>query len=178
MAGCRHRLEMAGGWGSLLAPRARAPWGTLLQEEDGDARLSARDPRALPGLGSLAGQTKVARPTFATTGRGGCARRTLHGVMAASSWALGAFPFPASPGYAALMAEGTTLHLTAAITREGEWYVARCLDVEVASQGSTVEEAMANLREALELYFEDQPVPDEPPRPIVAPIDVHLRLSA
>jgi predicted RNase H-like HicB family nuclease len=76
------------------------------------------------------------------------------------------------------MAEETTLHLTAAITREGEWYVARCLDVEVASQGASVEDAMANLREALELYFEDQPAPEEPRRPIVAPIDVQLRLSA
>jgi predicted RNase H-like HicB family nuclease len=76
------------------------------------------------------------------------------------------------------MTEEMTLHLTAAITREAEWYVARCLDVEVASQGSTVEEAIANLREALELYFEDQPALKEPPRPIVAPIDIQLRLSA
>ncbi|MCL2298048.1 MAG: type II toxin-antitoxin system HicB family antitoxin [Proteobacteria bacterium] len=32
--------------------------------------------------------------------------------------------------------------------------VARCLDVEVASEGDTEEEAIANLREALELYFD------------------------
>jgi predicted RNase H-like HicB family nuclease len=51
--------------------------------------------------------------------------------------------------------------------------VARCLDVEVASQGRTIDEALANLREALELYFEDQPAPDEP-EPIVAPIEVRL----
>jgi predicted RNase H-like HicB family nuclease len=76
------------------------------------------------------------------------------------------------------VADETTLHLTAVITQEGEWYVARCLDVEVASQGTSVEDAMANLREALELYFEDQPAPADPPRPIVAPIDIHLRLSA
>lgn len=76
------------------------------------------------------------------------------------------------------MPDDTTLHLTAAITREGEWYVARCLDVEVTSQGSTVEEALANLREALELYFEDEPAPEASARPIVAPIDVQLRLSA
>jgi predicted RNase H-like HicB family nuclease len=53
------------------------------------------------------------------------------------------------------------LHLTAAITHEDGWYVARCLDVEVTSQGETVEEALSNLREALELYFEDQPVPEQ-----------------
>jgi predicted RNase H-like HicB family nuclease len=43
----------------------------------------------------------------------------------------------------------TNLQLTAAITHEGDWYVARCLQVEVTSQGETVEEALANLREAL-----------------------------
>ena len=55
-----------------------------------------------------------------------------------------------------------TVRLTAAITPDGDWYVARCLDVEVASQGRTIDEALANLREALELYFEDQPAPDAP----------------
>ena len=34
-------------------------------------------------------------------------------------------------------------------------FVARCLDVEVASEGDSREEAVLNLREALELYFED-----------------------
>lgn len=43
------------------------------------------------------------------------------------------------------------LQLTAAITHEGEWFLARCWQVEVASQGESVEEALANLREALEL---------------------------
>ena len=53
-----------------------------------------------------------------------------------------------------------SVRLTAAITHEEPLYVARCLEVEVASQGSTVEEALANLREALELYFEDAPLPE------------------
>lgn len=34
-------------------------------------------------------------------------------------------------------------------------FVARCLDVEVASEGDTADEAVDNLKEALELYFED-----------------------
>ncbi len=34
-------------------------------------------------------------------------------------------------------------------------FVARCLDVEVTSEGDTGQEAVANLQEALELYFED-----------------------
>jgi predicted RNase H-like HicB family nuclease len=66
-----------------------------------------------------------------------------------------------------------TIRLTAAITRDGNWYVARCLEVEVASQGHTIEEALANLSEALELYFEDEPVP-EAADPIVAPVEVKL----
>ena len=47
------------------------------------------------------------------------------------------------------------MRLTAAVSHEPPWYVARCLEVEVASQGKSVEEALANLKEALELYFED-----------------------
>ena len=43
---------------------------------------------------------------------------------------------------------------TASVWREKEWYVAQCLEVDVASQGDSEEEALANLREALELHFE------------------------
>lgn len=66
-----------------------------------------------------------------------------------------------------------TVRLTATITPDGDWYVARCLDVEVASQGRTIDEALANLREALELYFEDEPAPDTP-EPIIAPVEIRL----
>ena len=64
------------------------------------------------------------------------------------------------------------MRLTAAITHEAPWYVARCLEVEVASQGETVEEVLDNLREALELYFEDAPVPDLAEPPIIASVDI------
>lgn len=43
------------------------------------------------------------------------------------------------------------------VWREGAHYVAQPLDVEVSSFGSTRTEALSNLREALELYFEDAP---------------------
>ena len=46
-------------------------------------------------------------------------------------------------------------HFTASIWREDDWYIAQCLEVDVASQGGTEDEALSNLREALELYFED-----------------------
>jgi predicted RNase H-like HicB family nuclease len=39
--------------------------------------------------------------------------------------------------------------------QEGEWFVAQCLEVDVASQGESEAEAVANLKEALELYFEE-----------------------
>jgi predicted RNase H-like HicB family nuclease len=64
--------------------------------------------------------------------------------------------------------------LTAAVTRDGEWYVARCLEVEVASQGETVDEALANLREALELYFEDDEVPASFEHPLVTSIEIRI----
>lgn len=44
--------------------------------------------------------------------------------------------------------------LTAIIEREGDGYVSFCPEVDVASQGGTIEEACENLREALELFFE------------------------
>ena len=51
---------------------------------------------------------------------------------------------------------------TASVCKEGEWYIAQALDADVASQGESVDEALANLREALELHF-------EPPLPTLAP---------
>ena len=65
------------------------------------------------------------------------------------------------------------LHLTAAVMREGDWYVARCLQVEVTSQGETIEQALDNLKEALELYFEDAPVPTES-EVITAPVQIDV----
>lgn len=64
------------------------------------------------------------------------------------------------------------MRFTAAITHEGRWQVARCLEVEIASQGETVEEALANLREALELYFEDEVLPESIEPPIIATIEL------
>lgn len=44
--------------------------------------------------------------------------------------------------------------LTAFIEREGNGYVSLCPELDIASQGDTIEEARENLREALELFFE------------------------
>ncbi len=44
--------------------------------------------------------------------------------------------------------------LKCSIWREYDWYVSHCEDLEIASQGGTVEEAQANLEEAIQLFFE------------------------
>lgn len=49
------------------------------------------------------------------------------------------------------------------VWKEGDWFVSQCLEVDVASQGETEEEALLNLKEALELYFE-APTSTRPPR--------------
>jgi predicted RNase H-like HicB family nuclease len=46
------------------------------------------------------------------------------------------------------------LHLSANVWREDEMFIARRLEFDVASQGYTVEEALDNLREAVELFLE------------------------
>jgi predicted RNase H-like HicB family nuclease len=41
------------------------------------------------------------------------------------------------------------------IWKEGEWFIAQCVDIDVASQGKTITQAISNLKEALELYLEE-----------------------
>lgn len=44
------------------------------------------------------------------------------------------------------------------IQKEGKWYVSWCPELDVASKGGTIEEAIENLKEAIELYLEDEDV--------------------
>lgn len=67
-----------------------------------------------------------------------------------------------------------TRRFTAHLWREGDLWVAQCLEVDVASQGETEEEALANLKEALELFFE----PPTPSRPDVRTVEVALGPAA
>jgi len=48
-----------------------------------------------------------------------------------------------------------TRYLTAIIEKEGNGYVALCPELDVASQGDTIEKSRKNLREAVELFFEN-----------------------
>jgi predicted RNase H-like HicB family nuclease len=53
----------------------------------------------------------------------------------------------------------TTKTLTAVLHKEEDMYVAECPEVGTVSQGYTIEEALANLKEATELYLGEFPIP-------------------
>ena len=58
-------------------------------------------------------------------------------------------------------------HFTAIIERDGDGYMSLCPQLDIASQGETVEEARTNLIEALELFFE-----------VADPVEIQNRLRA
>lgn len=60
------------------------------------------------------------------------------------------------------------------VVKEGKWYVATCPELGVTSQGKTVEKSIDNLKEAIELYLEDEDarVPDSRYRPLVTVVKV------
>lgn len=61
--------------------------------------------------------------------------------------------------------------ITARVWPDGDWYVAQALDVDVVSQGESIDDALANLREAVELYFEP-PVPEPLPKLYQIEVDI------
>jgi predicted RNase H-like HicB family nuclease len=66
--------------------------------------------------------------------------------------------------------------LTAGLHREEDWYIAQCLEVDVASQGQTIDEALSNLADAVELYLEEV---DDPTGHVTAtPLVTTFRLPA
>jgi predicted RNase H-like HicB family nuclease len=75
-----------------------------------------------------------------------------------------------------LMEVAKTAELSAVVWREEGIYVALCPEVDVASQGKSVEEALVNLKEALELYLEDEDVdkPSKAEAPIVTIVKVKV----
>jgi len=62
--------------------------------------------------------------------------------------------------------------LTAVIHREEDMYIAECPEVGTVSQGSTIEEAVANLKEATELYTEEFPLEGDLKRAFVTAFEV------
>jgi predicted RNase H-like HicB family nuclease len=51
------------------------------------------------------------------------------------------------------------INLQSVVWKEGNYYISQCLDVDVSSFGKTKKQALEMLQDALELYFEDKPVP-------------------
>ena len=67
------------------------------------------------------------------------------------------------------------MRFTALITREERWYVAHCIELGVVSQGKTIEEAQANLKEAVELYvdsFGSEDLPESKGEVVLYPLEV------
>jgi len=67
-----------------------------------------------------------------------------------------------------------TLEFSSVVNKEGKWYVASCPELGITSQGRTVEDSLDNLREAIELYLEDEDavVPRSDYRPLVTVVKV------
>ena len=63
------------------------------------------------------------------------------------------------------------MEFTAIIQKEEDMYVAKCSEVGTVSQGYTIEEAIANLKEATELYLEEFPIKGKP-HPILTTFEV------
>ena len=58
------------------------------------------------------------------------------------------------------------------IQKDESWYVAVCIDNSVASQGKTIEESLDNLKEALELYYEDELFYESPVPAMLTSVEV------
>ena len=68
-----------------------------------------------------------------------------------------------------------SVQLKSVVWKEGSYYIAQCLDVDISSFGKTKKEAMRMLEEALELYFEDTTIPitSHVSRPSIALVKLH-----
>jgi predicted RNase H-like HicB family nuclease len=69
---------------------------------------------------------------------------------------------------------GEKLTFSSVVWKEENMYVAWCPDLDIASQGKNVDEALKNLKEAIELYFEDEDamIPEGKSPPIVTTVSV------
>lgn len=65
-----------------------------------------------------------------------------------------------------------TQHFSVSIWQEDDWYIAQCLEVDIASQGRTRGEAIENLKEALQLHF-TPPIATVTPEITSIEVDVH-----
>jgi predicted RNase H-like HicB family nuclease len=63
-----------------------------------------------------------------------------------------------------------TQKFSARVWKEGRWFIAQCVEIDVASHGGTRKQALAKLQEALELYL-------EPPRATLKPKLAHIEVK-
>ena len=66
-----------------------------------------------------------------------------------------------------------TKKLSAIVHKEGKWYVSLCPELDIASQGKTIEQAITNLQEAVELYLDGEDIVLPESHPIVTMFEVH-----
>jgi predicted RNase H-like HicB family nuclease len=144
-----------------------------LQGPVGTAKASPAKGEGIEASARIVSGDAAAQTEAALADKYGLLRKMIgrRSTESASSTETGE-PQPLLP--AAPPAYNSHVRFTAAVTHEDPWYVARCLEVEVTSQGPSAEEALANLREALELYFEAGPRPEGIEAPIITAVDVSV----
>lgn len=64
-----------------------------------------------------------------------------------------------------------TIKYNVVVQKEEKWYVAKCLDNSIASQGKTIEDALNNLKEALELYAQSEEA-EKPKQMLITTLEV------
>lgn len=67
------------------------------------------------------------------------------------------------------------MEFSAIVTKEDKWFVALCPELDIASQGKTQDKALKNLKEAIELYLEDEDA--RIPLKVVDPILTFVRVE-
>lgn len=67
-----------------------------------------------------------------------------------------------------------TIKYNVIVQKEEKWYVAKCLDNSVASQGKTIEDALNNLKEALELYVQSDEERENPRQMLITTLEVAI----
>lgn len=67
-----------------------------------------------------------------------------------------------------------SIKVTVLVQKEDDWYVAKCIDNNIVSQGKTIEESLSNLREALELYFEDEKPEEKDKQTLITTMEVAI----
>jgi predicted RNase H-like HicB family nuclease len=66
---------------------------------------------------------------------------------------------------------------TAMVQKEGEWYISSCLELNISSQGKTIEDAVSNLKKKVELYIEREGLTLPLKRPFLTTFKVEGKVS-